>query len=85
MKRIKEAILIAMAHICYKHLERKIEEEHEGHMQEIIDYIKLREEHGLVINIIANEEFLGSKFALQSEPLPEISHLTVVDEDEEIK
>jgi len=83
--KLKEAFFIGLAHLCFKHLEAKLDAEHEEHMQEVIDYIMARQAAGVEITVLAHPDMLEDRFALHSEPLPEaeISHLTILEGDED--
>lgn len=80
--KLKESFLMFIANLCFKQIQELMQQEHEEHMQEIIDFINSRMEAGLEVNLLAHPDFLEAKFALHSEPLPEECHLTVVEEDE---
>lgn len=78
--KFKQFLLLTMANWCFKQLQAKFQEEHDLHMQEIIDYINERHEAGVEINLIAHPDMVRDKFALHSEPVP---HLKVIKLEEE--
>ena len=84
--KIKEALLMAMAHLCYMQLKKKLDNEHQAQMDEIIDYIQEKIDEGAQIYLLASEEFLENTFALYCEPSTKsslVKHLSMVDIDED--
>jgi len=72
-----------MAKICYSYLKAELEKQQEEYMQEVIDFINERIDAGVEITILVHPDMAKDKLAITSDPLPEKSHLRMVDLHEE--